>query len=243
MTLKMRQRAIPRRGAALVGAVALAGVLVACGVDTPDATVTPVRSTPTNTSMSTSNASTPQPAQTTTSVSAAAPSSTSTSALLAAVTVSPQEAGQAALAVVPSGRVISIELERSSGVVVWEVDVATTDAVHEVDVDAAKGTVVTNQPDRSSSSVSQAQGRLDAATLGYDDALKVATGAVSRGEVVEIGLDESGGRLVWEADVITSGPVKHELDIDAKSGTVIKRETAHSDTHTDTHSDTHTDDH
>ncbi|MDN5797383.1 MAG: PepSY domain-containing protein [Intrasporangium sp.] len=211
-----------RRTTTALAALALAGVLAACGTGTPDATVTP--NVPATQGQTTQTAPAPPTAGETTD---STPGSTGTAAadLLGSVKVTPKDAATTALAAVPNGKVVSIELERSSGTIVWEVDVATSTAIHEVHVDVAQGKVVANRPDRSSNEVAKKQRRLQTAKLTYVQAIEAAATAVPGGHLVELDLDESHGKIVWEADVITDGPVKHDLKIDAITGKVIEHET------------------
>ncbi|WP_347351470.1 PepSY domain-containing protein [Intrasporangium sp.] len=221
-----------RRMATVVGGLALAGLLTACGVGVPETTVTPAQSTQPDAAEGTT-APTTRPTGTATQPSASPSSSTSPGSapktpgadLLAAVTVTPQAAAASARTALPSGRILSIELERSSGTVVWELDVVTRAAVHEVHVDAVKNKVIANRPDHSAAKVAKAHDRLDRADVSYSEALRTAARTVSGGRVVELELDDSHGAVIWEANVITTGPVRHELEIDARTGKVLEHET------------------
>lgn len=62
--------------------------------------------------------------------------------------ISQQQAEKTALDKVPGAKVTSTELESEDGTQVWEVDLTGTDGVeHEVEVDAAQGTVLKTETD------------------------------------------------------------------------------------------------
>lgn len=211
---------IYRRGATAVLAVSLVGLLGACGVGSPDATVTPA---PSDSSVQgTTREPNPSPGLTTPSTTTSAGAAVE---LLGLVRVTPGVAAQSALTAVANGRIYAIDLERGSGTLVWDVGVATRTTRYEVHVDATNGKVLAKRTDSSPADVTKAQRRLDATVVTYDEALRIASATVLQGQVVEIELDEPLGRLSWDVDVITSGPVRHELTIDAKTGKVWAHET------------------
>ncbi|MEU7002170.1 PepSY domain-containing protein [Nonomuraea sp. NPDC046570] len=81
------------------------------------------------------------------------PSSTTTSfqdqGTTAVPAISREQAEKTALAKVPGGKVTSSELETDDGLQAWEVDIAATDGTeHEISVDAAKGTVLADELDK-----------------------------------------------------------------------------------------------
>lgn len=81
------------------------------------------------------------------------PSSTTTSfqdqSTTAVPAISREQAEKTALATVPGGKVTSSELETDDGLQAWEVDIAATDGTeHEISVDAAKGTILTDELDK-----------------------------------------------------------------------------------------------
>lgn len=214
-----------RRSTALLlaGSLGLTAALTACGTSTPDATVTPGAQQASSTVPATSD---DDGAQATSA--APLPTGTSTAALLAAITVTPEDAASTALTTVASSRVVGIDLDREQGTVAWDVDVVTSDAKREVIVDATTGTVLANRvddDDDSSDDVAEDRRLLDAAKVDHVAALEKAVAEVSDGRVVDLDLDEDDGTPEWDVDVIAPDRTEHELTIDAVTGAVTKHET------------------
>ncbi|OQJ63435.1 hypothetical protein B5P24_10730 [Clavibacter tessellarius] len=63
---------------------------------------------------------------------------------------------------------------------------------------------------------------LRGASVGHADAASAMTGAVA-GTVTELALDEDGGRILWEGDVVDASGVTHSVRVDAASGEVVDR--------------------
>jgi uncharacterized membrane protein YkoI len=61
---------------------------------------------------------------------------------------------------------------------------------------------------------------LRGAGIGHADAAAAMTGAVA-GTVTELALDEDGGRILWEGDVVDTAGVTHSVRVDAASGDVV----------------------
>lgn len=138
--------------------------------------------------------------------------------------VGPAEAGEIALA--EYGEifgVVEIEIERSGGMTVWEVEIAGPDTKYEVEVDVATGEIVNDREQRTSH-LQEYQTYLEQAELTFSDAIDVALEQHPESRVIELELDEEHGRLVWEVSVITADSDEYELDIDASNGDVLKNE-------------------
>lgn len=67
--------------------------------------------------------------------------------------------------------------------------------------------------------------RVQAATLDYNAATAVLLTEVPGGAVTELDLDSANGTTVWEADVIDESGTKHEVTVDAATGTVLANTT------------------
>ncbi|MFM1724892.1 PepSY domain-containing protein [Rhodococcus sp. PAM 2766] len=187
-------------GAALV---ALAG----CGGSddsTQDATTTTSTATPTSTTTATSTGT----------ANAAAPS---TQAL--------ERAGATAVAAVPGSVLVSIETEHDG---TWEAQVVTPDGVeHHVDV-SSEGATVLGTPrvdDEDEADRAKHRDRVQAATLDFAAAAAAMLAEAPGGAVTELNLDTDNGTTVWEADVLDGSGTKHEVTIDAATGTVISNTT------------------
>jgi uncharacterized membrane protein YkoI len=136
-------------------------------------------------------------------------------------------AGNTAVHAVPHATVISIEAERHG--TVWETQVVTPDGTeHEVDV-AANGTKIVSGPSakhENQKDKAKHRKRVQAAKLDYRHAARTALSAVPNAKKVsELDLDTYHGTTVWEADVQDRSNTKHEVKINAVTGTVVANET------------------
>ncbi|MFC4377684.1 PepSY domain-containing protein [Nocardia halotolerans] len=130
-------------------------------------------------------------------------------------------AGRTALAAVQDSTLISIETERDRG---WEVQVVTGDGVeHELEVSGDGNTVVLGPTAKNEDESDRAEhrDRIGAARVDYQAAADTVLEEVPGGTITELNLDGDNGTTVWEADVIDSSRVKHEVTIDAESGEVV----------------------
>ncbi|GAA3558920.1 hypothetical protein GCM10022419_044370 [Nonomuraea rosea] len=128
-------------------------------------------------------------------------------------------AAQAALGAVPGSTLISIETEENGRL--WEVQVVGQDGTeHQMDVESGK---VVNGPTteiEDAADKAKHQARVSAAKLDYAQAADKIAAAVPEGRITELNLDGEQGRTVWESDVVTPDGTKHEVTVDATSGTV-----------------------
>ncbi|MFC4119672.1 PepSY domain-containing protein [Nonomuraea zeae] len=128
-------------------------------------------------------------------------------------------AAQAALGAVPNSTLISIETEENGRL--WEVQVVGQDGTeHQMDVAAGK---VVNGPtaeDEDAADKAEHRARVSAAKLDYAQAADKIMATVPEGRITELNLDGEQGRTVWESDVITPDGTKHEVTVDAVTGTV-----------------------
>ncbi|NKS24017.1 metallopeptidase [Rhodococcus hoagii] len=134
-------------------------------------------------------------------------------------------AGATAVAAVPEGVLVSIEAEHDR---TWEAQVVTPDGIeHHVDVSADGATVLGTPRIEEEDEADRAKhrDRVQAATLDYNAATAVLLTEVPGGAVTELDLDSANGTTVWEADVIDESGTKHELTVDAATGTVLANTT------------------
>ncbi|MDG4865027.1 PepSY domain-containing protein, partial [Streptomyces sp. T-3] len=122
---------------------------------------------------------------------------------------------------VSGGKVTDVELEDG----VWKVDVMTSEPrVHNISVDATTGALLSTRadrmPDRARSYLKIPLAKLAAATVARDDAAGAALKAAGSGFVSELSIQGTESRPLWEIEV-TAGSVRHEIDIDAKTGKVV----------------------
>lgn len=136
------------------------------------------------------------------------------------VKISTEEAIQIALAQ-HDGTVTEAELDRNdNGQVVYELDVITKDAKYEIDIDPDSGKVI---KDRKEQDDPEDRARADEAKLSITEALQIAEKEVG-GNVTEIDLDRVHGELIYEVEVETKSGKEYDLDIDAKTGDIIRKE-------------------
>ena len=210
------QRALA--AAALVVAVTLTGCSDDGGVSgAPEETSTPSAQDSTPTSTDSSATETSAPAESLPS-DTASPDGADSSAKVVV------DAGRTGLGEVGSGDVVSIQSKNQGDL--WEVEVFTPNGVkHEVDV-SGDGSAVVSGPARARQDAQGAakfRARLDQATLDFEEAAQAIVSVVA-GQITEMDLDDESGLVVWEADVMDSSGVRHEVAIDAATGDVVKNE-------------------
>lgn len=196
-------------GLAITG-LAAALTLAGCGVSAPDEVVTPVPPAATEEADQPEDNAPDQDQQETENQSGE-------------LAITPAQAAETALEARPDSRVVSLDLERTRGITVWEVEVVTTDAKYEVEVDAATGAIVKDEQEHTSD-LAKHNRRLDAATLTHTEAIDIALELHPGATLVELDLDDDNGGVVWEIDVVTPDRAKYELEIDATTGKVLKNE-------------------
>lgn len=131
-------------------------------------------------------------------------------------------AGDLALGEVADSTLVSIESENDGAQ--WEVKVVTPDGVeHELDTNA-DGSEQVGETKVEEDDTQENQVRVKAAKLDFKQAADKILDEVPGGEIRELNLDDEGGKTVWEADVMVDS-TKHEVQIDAGSGDVLKNKT------------------
>jgi len=201
-------------GASLAG-LALVAALTGCSGDEPGTPPDAPPGSPSTSSTPATGSSSPAD-QDSASGPGSSDSARGNQALLAA-------AGTA-LEAVPDSTVISIETEHND--TQWEVQVVTADGTeHEVEVSGDGGTIVSGPREKSEDADDRAKhrDRVAAAKLSHADAVEAINDAVP-GRITELNLDSENGATVWEADVIDSDDVKHEVTIDAGTGEVLEQD-------------------
>lgn len=160
--------------------------------------------------------------------------------LVPAAKVAWNQAADTAVAAVPKGRLVEIELTTSrgtptdtptgdpspsgsapaAGAPVWDVTVAAQDGTtHDVQVDAITGKVTRSrvEPGQDADDKSEVAEQLKAATTTAAQAVGTATGRTA-GTVTAVELDDD----VWSVDIVTPDWNKTTHDIDAAKGTVVR---------------------
>ena len=136
------------------------------------------------------------------------------------------EAMKTALAKVPGGKVKEGELEEENGKLIWSFDIATKGSkdITEVAVDAITGEIVAVATETPADQAKEKQAdKLEAkAKVAKADAQKTALGKVPGGKVIEGGLEEEKGKLIWSFDISTEGTKDiTEVVVDASTGEIV----------------------
>lgn len=120
---------------------------------------------------------------------------------------------------VPNGKAYDIETDRLRGKPVWEVKVARgTTRAYELDVSADGRKVLR----RRAKTVDDDVRKLRDAKVGLAKALRTAARRAKGAAFDSAEIDRSGGRLVWEATFKAPGDRELEVDVDARTGKVLR---------------------
>lgn len=142
--------------------------------------------------------------------------------LVEAASVSREEAERAILGETP-GEILEIDLDSERGGPVYEVEVFGSDGVlREASVDARSGEVFdaeTQDPDEAKKA--EFLGRR--AGIGREEA-EEATLDLLPGQIVESGLEEENGYIVYNIEVLGEDGSLHETFVDALSGRLLHKE-------------------
>ncbi|MFZ3495251.1 PepSY domain-containing protein [Streptomyces sp. 5.8] len=129
---------------------------------------------------------------------------------------------------VPGGRITDVELETEDGTQVWEIDAVTAGPrVHNLTVDAATGALLANRADRMPERARQhleiPLAKPAAASVDREDAVRSAVAKAGAGFVSELSIQGTEAGPLWRIEV-SDGPVRHEIDVDAKTGEVTRHQ-------------------
>jgi uncharacterized membrane protein YkoI len=123
-----------------------------------------------------------------------------------------------------TGRPYDLERDRYRGRRVWEVDVAPrSGAAKELKISANGKRVVHRKTVRDSADAR----RVRKAKVSFAAALRTAAKRAS-GRLTEAELDRERGRLVWSA-TFERGNIETDVDVDAKTGKVVRVHSEHDD--------------
>lgn len=123
-----------------------------------------------------------------------------------------------------SGDVVGAGLDDENGVPVYQVDILANDgSLHEVDVDAVSGGVLSHTTE-DQEDAAEARSLEERVTVSGEDAERSALGRFP-GEVQETELDDEAGTAVYTVEILGDDGSLHEATVDAESGDVIGSET------------------
>ncbi|MEU3063701.1 PepSY domain-containing protein [Streptomyces subrutilus] len=125
---------------------------------------------------------------------------------------------------VAGGRVSDVALESDEGTRVWRVDVMTAEPrVHNVKVDAGTGALLGSRadrmPERARRHLAAPLAKLDAAAVDRETAVRTALAEAGGGFVSRVSIQGTQTAPLWQVQV-TDGTVRHDIEVDARSGAV-----------------------
>ncbi|MCK1994366.1 hypothetical protein GW626_21025 [Peribacillus muralis] len=104
----------------------------------------------------------------------------------------------------------------------YEMTVKTKDGYQDVDVDAEKGEILSQETDDDEDEDMSTQQAVEKAKVSMDEAEKIALKKVA-GQVTDAELDSENGGLVYELE-IKQGKKESDVVVDAMTGDVLKTE-------------------
>ncbi|MFB7645932.1 PepSY domain-containing protein [Streptomyces sp. NPDC056084] len=129
---------------------------------------------------------------------------------------------------VSGGRMTEVRLENEHGNQVWKVDVMTADPrVHNLKIDATTGALLGNRADQMPERARQYLGiplaKLASAKVDREAAVRTAVEEAGGGFVTRLSIQGTESGPVWQIR-ISDGTVRHEVDVDAKTGAIARHE-------------------
>ncbi len=123
-----------------------------------------------------------------------------------------------------SGDVLDAGLDDENGVPVYQVDILANDgSLHEVDVDAASGDVLSHTTE-DWDDAAEARSLEERVAVSREAAERSALGRFP-GEVQATELDDEAGKVVYNVEILGDDGNLHEATVDAESGDVLGSET------------------
>ncbi|MGE7763854.1 PepSY domain-containing protein [Peribacillus sp. NPDC096540] len=104
----------------------------------------------------------------------------------------------------------------------YEMTVKTDEGYQDVDVDAKKGEILTQEMEDDLDEDISIQNALETAKISMDDAEKIALKKVE-GQVTDVEMDSENGIFVYELE-IKQDKKEYDIEIDANTGEVLKVE-------------------
>lgn len=147
--------------------------------------------------------------------------------------ISKEEAITISLEEVP-GKAVQTELEDEDGKTVYEVDVKAEDGkMWDLEINAGNGDVLQKETDDDGRDEDDGDDELSdqeeqnqlkkEAKITSEESESIALKEV-KGDVIDNELDEENGTVVYSLEITDDQGVEHEVEIDAKTGEVLKKE-------------------
>lgn len=154
--------------------------------------------------------------------------------------ITEKEATKSALEKV-NGEVVFTELDEDDGMIVYEIKIKDKqDMLHEVKVDAKNGKILMtemedndrdddeNEMDEYISDKKEEQQLTKQAKISEKESHNIALQEV-KGQITDSELDMENGKLVYSIEIIDKQNNEHEIEVDAKTGDILKIEKDESD--------------
>lgn len=154
--------------------------------------------------------------------------------------ITEKEATKSALEKV-NGEVVFTELDEDDGMIVYEIKIKDKqDMLHEVKVDAKNGKILMtemedndrdddeNEMDEYISDKKEEQQLTKQAKISEKESHNIALQEV-KGQITDSELDMENGKLVYSIKIIDKQNNEHEIEVDAKTGDILKIEKDESD--------------
>jgi uncharacterized membrane protein YkoI len=104
----------------------------------------------------------------------------------------------------------------------YEMTVKTKEGYQDVDVDAEKGEILSQEMEDDDEEEMSTQQAVETAKISSDQAEKIALKKVD-GQITDVELDSENGILVYEFE-INQGKKEYDVVVDATTGEVLKNE-------------------
>lgn len=154
--------------------------------------------------------------------------------------ITEKEATKSALEKV-NGEVVFTELDEDDGMIVYEIKIKDKqDMLHEVKVDTKNGKILKtemedndrdddgNEMDEYISDKKEEQQLTKQAKISEKESHNIALQEV-KGQITDSELDMENGKLVYSIEIIDKQNNEHEIEVDAKTGDILKIEKDESD--------------
>ena len=118
------------------------------------------------------------------------------------------------------GKIVKCKLDRDDGRVEYEVVIINGDTKHEVDIDAYSNTIIKYEQER----ITKTRSTMTNDMIAPGRAKEIALDRVGGGTIVECTLEyeDDYRAVIYDVEVVID-TTKYELDIDAKTGRILKQ--------------------
>ena len=137
--------------------------------------------------------------------------------------ITTDEANAIALKRTNGGEIRASKLDRDDRVLKYEITIVNGDTKYEVDIDANTGEILKYESEKMKTNTQTQNTQNVTATITAEEANAIALKKTNGGEVRSSKLDRDDRVLQYEITIINGG-TKHEVDVDAYTGEILKYE-------------------